>query len=142
MIHITIMEKPRRQRKAPPSWKRHNCGNQDSQSHRMVEMRSTSTHCICVVEVEGMKNLQASHGGGRPGRNGQGRPIPPRFWKPGRCLYEMPPVQPSHDCLNCAIRGIPTVNFRTWDMSCKWPKSRFEGAMTKPHVDISVHHKR
>ena len=71
---------------------------------------------ICVVEVEGMKNLQASC----MAKVREGMVILPRCWLPER--YCMSCCCPIIQRIVSTAAGILTVSFRSWAMS--WESAR------------------
>ncbi len=89
---------------------------------------------ICVVEVEGMKNLQASC----MAKVREGMVIrthSPKVLAARKVLYELLLSNHPKDCLNCSRNTNCELQELGYELGVS--ESRFEGAMTKPMVDIS-----
>lgn len=89
---------------------------------------------ICVVEVEGMKNLQASCM--VKAREGMKvRTHSPRVLEARKVLYELLLSNHSQDCLNCSRNQSCELQALGYELDVS--ESRFEGAVSEGHVDIS-----
>lgn len=89
---------------------------------------------ICVVEVEGMKNLQASC----MVKAREGMKIKthsPKVLEARKVLYELLLSNHSRDCLNCS-RNL-SCELQALGNELDVAESRFEGAVSEGHVDIS-----
>lgn len=89
---------------------------------------------ICVVEVEGMKNLQASC----MVKVREGMKVKthsPKVLEARKVLYELLLSNHSRDCLNCS-RNL-SCELQALGNELDVTESRFEGAVSEGHVDIS-----
>ena len=89
---------------------------------------------ICVVEVEGMKNLQAScMVKAREGM--QVKTHSPKVLAARKVLYELLLSNHPKDCLSCNRNQSCELQELGYELGVT--ESRFEGAMSKAKVDIS-----
>lgn len=89
---------------------------------------------ICVVEVEGMKNLQASCM--TKVREGMViRTHSPKVLEARKVLYELLLSNHPKDCLNCSRNTNCELQDLGYELGVT--ESRFEGTMTAPFLDIS-----
>ena len=89
---------------------------------------------ICVVEVEGMKNLQASC----MVKVREGMKVKthsPKVLEARKVLYELLLSNHSRDCLNCS-RNL-SCELQALGNELDVTESRFEGVVSEGHVDIS-----
>lgn len=135
MIHITVNGKPVEAAEGSTIMEAaESAGIKIPSLCQMKNVHQYGSCRICVVEVEGMRNLQASC----MAKVREGMVVKthsPKVLEARKVLYELLLSNHPKDCLNCSRNTNCELQDLGFELGVT--ESRFEGAMTEPRVDIS-----